>query len=424
MRPLVLTFFCSSAALAQLPALPEGDTGLAAQYAGDEGIASDPSVVFHENFEAVTGSQLTAANSQWDNIYGGVSVVTNEKHSGAKAAKISLPTAAAYGGWRDFGQAGFDTLFLRYYLRYDPQYPGVHHQGMTLFAGAPGVTTGSSTGVKPNGTNHFTAGLDNIDPRFDWAPPGSATPGYLYIYCYHLDQQGDYGDAFLPSGALGGVNPFGSSFVPRADVIPPLGQWLSFEIMVKANTPGQRDGRLAFWVDGRLTADFPNLRLRTVADLKVNFIVLAPYSSEVLPNQNLWYDDIVAATSYIGPMYRGPARDGGFGSGGSLDAGAPRDAGVRDAGPGVDSGVLDAGGHGVADAGAVTVDAGIAADAGLVSSADAGAKPGDAGVSPGAGVEASGCSSTGAGTHWATLVILAAWFVGRARSNAGQFHAL
>jgi hypothetical protein len=35
--------------------------------------------------------------------------------------------------------------------------------------------------------------------------------------------------------------------------------------MVEANTPGRTDGRIAFWLDGVLAADFPNLRFRDVA---------------------------------------------------------------------------------------------------------------------------------------------------------------
>ena len=40
--------------------------------------------------------------------------------------------------------------------------------------------------------------------------------------------------------------------------------------MVQANTPGQRDGRVTFWIDGHLAADFPNLRFRSVDALKIN----------------------------------------------------------------------------------------------------------------------------------------------------------
>jgi hypothetical protein len=72
--------------------------------------------------------------------------------------------------------------------------------------------------------------------------------------------------------------------------------------MVKANTPGLHDGRIACWLDGKLVSDFPNLRFRSVEDLKPNHVIIVAHSSSVRPNQTWWYDDIVAATSYIGPQ--------------------------------------------------------------------------------------------------------------------------
>ena len=77
--------------------------------------------------------------------------------------------------------------------------------------------------------------------------------------------------------------------------------------MVEANTPGKRDGRVAFWVDGKLAGDFPNLRLRSVATLKANYVVIVSYSSGRHENVTHWYDDVVAATSYIGPQADGPS---------------------------------------------------------------------------------------------------------------------
>ena len=55
-------------------------------------------------------------------------------------------------------------------------------------------------------------------------------------------------------------------------------------------------------MDGVLQGDFPNLRLRNVDTLKVNNVYLSSYSSRIRPNQTLWYDDVVVATSYIGPQ--------------------------------------------------------------------------------------------------------------------------
>jgi hypothetical protein len=75
--------------------------------------------------------------------------------------------------------------------------------------------------------------------------------------------------------------------------------------MVKANTPGQRDGRIAFWTV-RSSPIFPNLRLRDTTALKIDRFTL---DLHVLNNNvaaaRKWYDNVVAATSYIGPMVSG-----------------------------------------------------------------------------------------------------------------------
>jgi hypothetical protein len=68
------------------------------------------------------------------------------------------------------------------------------------------------------------------------------------------------------------------------------------------NTPGQRDGRIAMWVDGKLIADSPNLRLRDVRDLEIDRFGLGLYIASNTKRANLkWHDNVVAATSYIGP---------------------------------------------------------------------------------------------------------------------------
>jgi hypothetical protein len=94
--------------------------------------------------------------------------------------------------------------------------------------------------------------------------------------------------------------------VSRADVTPQLGRWYCYEVMVKANTPGLRDGRIAFWLDGQLIADFQNLRLRETTALKIDrFTIDLHVFHNNLAVALKWYDNVVAATSYIGPLASG-----------------------------------------------------------------------------------------------------------------------
>jgi hypothetical protein len=73
--------------------------------------------------------------------------------------------------------------------------------------------------------------------------------------------------------------------------------------MLRANTPGEPDGRIACWIDGRLAADFPHLRLRDTPELKINHAALDLHVGSNPKRENRkWYDDVVIATSYVGPM--------------------------------------------------------------------------------------------------------------------------
>jgi hypothetical protein len=141
----------------------------------------------------------------------------------------------------------------------------------------------------------------------------AVSPGPLNVYCYHAEQGGPFGDHIYATGKVvasgrrgvpvGPPVSFGPQFVSRPDFIPELDRWYCYEFMVKANTPGQRDGRIACWVDGRLIADFPNMRLRDVEELKIDCFGVGVYLSPNTARANRkWFDDVVAATSYIGPL--------------------------------------------------------------------------------------------------------------------------
>src|SRR5690606_7803773 len=139
-----------------------------------------------------------------------------------------------------------------------------------------------------------------------------ANPGLLNIYIYHPEQRDVWGDHFYPTGRVVPFDQtpgnFGPNFVSRPDVIPELGRWYSYELMVKANTPGQRDGRIAMWLDGKLIADFPNLRLRETTTLKIDQFTLDLHVRQnTLGIARKYYDNVVAARSYIGPMSTGTA---------------------------------------------------------------------------------------------------------------------
>lgn len=287
------------------PELPQGN-GLAANYPGDVGIDQHPAVVFADGFEdlndvVLDGGAYPQAGNRWDNAWGLVRVTRDPEnvHGGRQAIEITHTHPRSHGAEKRL-DPGHDTLFLRYYMKYAREFPGCHHTGMAIQGSVPGTTIGCTTGVRPDGRNHFTALIDTMPP---WTGASTEPPGFMDVYCYHMDQRRKWGDILYPTGETYPPETqglFGGDFVPRPNMMAERGRWYCYELMVQANTPGQRDGRVAFWVDGVLAGDFPNLRLRSVDLLRANYVVIVSYSSSRHANVTHWYDDIVAATSYIG----------------------------------------------------------------------------------------------------------------------------
>jgi hypothetical protein len=262
-------------------------------------------VVFTDDFEGAA----TRFSNNWGGT--GLSPAPENVHGGKHALDCSLPYHP--GRTRKPGRASASLpgrirhAPLRYYAKYGKTtelYHGATHNGGGIGATAPGVPE-AQPGVPADGKNKYGILLDTYRGENT-----VASPGPLAIYIYHPEQRHQWGEHFYPSGRIApvGANPnyFGPRFVPRPDLIPDRDRWICYEVMVKANTPGQRDGRIAFWIDGRLAADFPNLRLRDVPTLKLNRAALGLYTRNDLVKGpcEMWYDDVVAATSYIGPVLK------------------------------------------------------------------------------------------------------------------------
>jgi len=291
--------------------LPEGNSGIASRHPGDVGIGSDPDVIFADDFEGYnTGADL---NNRWDAVYQNqyVAIATDAAsvYRGGKSLQFTLPqqTAELSDGTDKLVSPEQDVLFLRYYSKFQPPYDvvGSSHNGSSISAHYF-IGNTATPGVPADGMNKFLANLENW--RGDAATP---SPGDLNIYLYHPEQRSQYGDHFFPNGD---VSPntsikftYGPGFVSRPNIIPQLDRWYCYEYMLKANTPGVRDGRIAVWLDGVLVADFPGLRLRDIATLKIDRFGLSFHiGSNPNGQARKWYDNVVAAKSYIGPIQSGP----------------------------------------------------------------------------------------------------------------------
>jgi hypothetical protein len=196
-----------------------------------------------------------------------------------------------------------DQLYLRWYSNFDANNDlvGSSHNGGGISAHYFNGFD-ATPGVPADGTNKWLTEYEHW--RGDTSTPA---PGDLNIYIYHPEQRDNYGDHFFPTGL---VMPntslpydFGPNFQAEPDVVPELDRWYCYEYMLKANTPGQRDGRITAWLDGVLVGDWGNLRLRDIDSLKIDrFGVSFHIGSNPNGVQKKWYDNVVAASSYIGPI--------------------------------------------------------------------------------------------------------------------------
>ncbi len=137
--------------------------------------------------------------------------------------------------------AGWETLEASYRVRFEPGFD--FGKGGKL----PGLCGGAcnSGGKKPNGRDGWSA-------RNMWRRDGQVVQ-----YLYYPDQKGSYGED-LPY-LIGGK---------KAYLAP--GQWHEIRVRLKLNAPGNKDGRLLAWFDGRLALEVGGLRFRDTAALKID----------------------------------------------------------------------------------------------------------------------------------------------------------
>ena len=286
--------------------IPEGNNGIAAQFPRDENIATDPRVIFADDFEGYSSG--TELGQRWDAVYHNAEITTESANvfAGAKALEFLSPQQSAElsnGVARSLSPER-DILFFRFYSKFDSSFDvvGSSHNGGGI-SGHYFVNGNATPGVPADGTNKFLIEFES------WrGAANEPNPGRLNIYIYHPEQRSQWGDHFFPNGEVlpntSIPGEFGDDFVARPNIVPELDRWYAYEVMLKANTPGERDGRIACWLDGVLIADFPNLRLRDVDTLKIDrFGLNLHIGSNPAGETRKWYDNVVVATEYIGPYF-------------------------------------------------------------------------------------------------------------------------
>jgi hypothetical protein len=299
-----------------------GDEGLAARYPGDKGIAKDPAVLLAEDFEEGTIADLA---KRWTEVKdGGALAFSDLKPEGSKGRR-SLEVTATLG--KDTGghlfaplARGVDCAYARFHVRFAEDAEYIHHfvamGGMNPQTRWPNPQAGTC----PKGDDRLYVGIEPWGDRGRAAPPGLWN-FYPYWHEMKVSADGRY---------------WGNGIRPVEDHVAPRARWQCVEFMIKLNRPGERDGELALWLDGvpvvqvrkgsprgpwtgmgfRLLPKggepFEGFSFRTTGTLKVSWFWLLHYVTENAARQNgvakpsprnrVWFDDIVVATSYVGPI--------------------------------------------------------------------------------------------------------------------------
>lgn len=197
-------------------------------------------------------------------------------------------------------EPGLDTCHLRFYVKFDAGHEYVHHFVHLAGYNPPTRWPQGGAGERPRGDERFSTG---IEPTGDWGkhPP----PGVWHFYSYWCEMERSRDGRF-----------WGNSFMPEKPVPIERDRWICVEVMLKCNTdPDKADGEQALWVDGKEVGRWRGIRWRKDNDLKVNGLWMLYYITETAAEQNrvenprkvnrVWFDDIVVATSYIGPAKAG-----------------------------------------------------------------------------------------------------------------------
>lgn len=268
--------------------------GLAARFVRDEGIEAHPAVIMATGFDSVTWA------SAWTHVSPRNSArrVDQAPSLGFQplsghALQVRIPSGQhlALDLGYQFARTGRDEpeeVYFRYYLRlasdWRPTADGGKLPGISATysrSGWGGRKADGRTGWSMRGM--FAPLPERENPLHELTPIGT--------YAYHADMKDDYGDAWMWNGG-------GHGLLARD-------RWYCVEQQVKVNRPGQRDGILRAWIDGRLVFERTDVRVRDTPNLRIEQVWMNVYHGGLTPaptDMHLYIDNVVIAREYIGPL--------------------------------------------------------------------------------------------------------------------------
>ena len=291
------------------------EKGLASKYKGNKGIENDPDAIFAENFEE---GSIDAVKAQWESVKDIeiMSLSTDvPQESAGKHSLLMTHTGGKGTGGHLYRRLlpGYEQLYVRFYVKFDPDCFPIHHFVHVGGYNPPTPWPQGGAGIRPVGNERFTTGVEPYGQMWRWD---------FYSYWMAMRSSPDN-------------KSWGHDFINDENLKVHRGKWICVELMMKMNNPAtEQNGRQALWIDGKpwskdgqiishLGKGFPKgkwvwdsfipdpngvpfegFQWRNTDDLKLNFLWLLLYITESPPGHvsKVWFDDIVVAKKYIGPM--------------------------------------------------------------------------------------------------------------------------
>ena len=245
------------------------------------GGAGEARIIFQDDFDSYSDSP---GNHGWGTS-SNISLQTSGGINNSHCVMVTYDRSGTSPYWFGVNVANenLSEIYVRFYFRVDDPSGGCKF--LKLF----GVRSGDSYA---NTTYHLNY----------WG-------GILYDIQYG-DGSGIVNDCAVAIRYNGAHNDQNVTILKSTDAFDPRdGKWHCFEAHMKYNDNGQRNGIYRVWIDGELRIHATNVRNRN--DMNSRFfesVQLANYCNDNWSHVwHLWYDNVVIADEYIGPLNSSPS---------------------------------------------------------------------------------------------------------------------
>lgn len=230
--------------------------------------------VFADGFES---GKLDA----WGDNRGTIEVTTQDPYEGKRCVKFIGEQGQGEGAHIvKWFMPGYDEIAVKWAVKFADDFDQGVHMHLCAVGGNRTDNKYSSmgqAGKKPTGTDFF---VTNLEPWSDWGR--NPKPGQLMFYSYWPDMKKS------PDGMY-----WGNNLLSNPPIMVPRGKWVVMSLWIKLNTPGQKNGEQAFWMDGKLGGHWKDMQFRTTEILRLNSLSLDLYLHDSKKTNVAWFDDVV-----------------------------------------------------------------------------------------------------------------------------------